>query len=104
MRKHILLLTLFGALFALPAVAAEPTAEVPDVGIVAEAPAPTVTISGSRLRVQNGAGLTLEVYNVTGVRVFSAKITAGDQAWDLSLGRGCYIVKVGKTVRKISVL
>lgn len=104
MRKHILLLALAGILFTLPAVAAEPTSEVPEASIVAEAPAPTVTISGTRLRVQNGAGLTLEVYNVTGVRVFSAKITAGDQAWDLSLGRGCYIVKVGKTVRKISVL
>ncbi|MFC2455808.1 MAG: T9SS C-terminal target domain-containing protein, partial [Segatella salivae] len=43
------------------------------------------------------------IYNVTGVCVMSMRVDSNDKRFDLNLHRGCYIVKVGKTVRKISV-
>lgn len=60
-------------------------------------------ISGSTIRVTEAAGQTLYVYNVAGVVVQSFRVDGQDRHYDLNLPKGCYIVKVGKTVRKISV-
>lgn len=63
-----------------------------------------IMVKGSDIRVQNANGLTLEVYNITGVKVASYKIDSGDKTVALNLGKGCYIVKVGTLARKISIL
>lgn len=55
------------------------------------------------LHVTGASGQTLYVYNVTGVRVMSIKVDGSDRSYNLNLPKGCYIVKVGKTVRKISI-
>lgn len=55
------------------------------------------------IHVTGGNGQTLHVYNVAGVLVKSVKIDSADKRLELNLPKGCYIVKVGKTVRKISV-
>lgn len=55
------------------------------------------------LHVTGAAGLDLKVYNVTGVLVKSLRVDSDDKRYDLNLPKGCYIVKVGKTVRKISI-
>ena len=47
------------------------------------------------VRVQDAESQRLEVYNVLGVRVDS-----NDKTFTLGLQRGCYILKVGKVVRK----
>lgn len=62
-----------------------------------------IFFDGSTLRVVNAAGLNLYVYNITGVRVMSVKVEGEDKSFKLNLQRGCYIVKVGNVVRKISV-
>lgn len=59
--------------------------------------------SESVLRVTGAAGETLYIYNVTGVRVMSVKVDGADKSYNLNLPKGCYIVKVGKMVRKISI-
>lgn len=65
---------------------------------------PSVTVvEGSQLRVTNGNGQTLRVYNVTGVQVRVFKVDGMDKCYDLNLPKGCYIIKIGKTVRKISI-
>ena len=54
--------------------------------------------------------MTLEVYNVTGVRIMNVKIDSYDKVIDLALAKGCYIVKIenqAKTktfVRKVTIL
>lgn len=64
----------------------------------------TVSVSGEGvLRVTGASGQTLYVYNITGVRVLSVKVDGSDKSYNLNLSKGCYIVKVGKTVRKISI-
>lgn len=55
------------------------------------------------LHIIGGNGLTMEVYNVAGVRVMNAKVDGAEKIFDLSLPKGCYIVKVGKIARKISI-
>ncbi len=63
----------------------------------------TVSVSGSILRVTGGDGEVLHIYNVTGVRVMSIRVDGYDKSYSLNLPKGCYIVKIGKTVRKITI-
>ena len=63
----------------------------------------TISVNGSKIRVTGANGCTLSVYNVTGVRVMSVKIDSADKQYDLDLPKGCYILQIGKTVRKISI-
>ncbi|MCD8296761.1 MAG: T9SS type A sorting domain-containing protein [Prevotella sp.] len=62
-----------------------------------------VSVNASKLHVVGANGETLYIYNVAGVCVMSIKVDSTDRYYDLNLSRGCYIVKVGKTVRKISI-
>lgn len=61
-------------------------------------------VNGNSIRVQNAQGATMEIYNVTGVKVATHKIDSADKTISPNLSRGCYIVKIGKTVRKVSIL
>lgn len=63
----------------------------------------TVTLTASRLHVTNAYCQTLQIFNVAGMCVMSIKVDSPDRNYDLSLPKGCYIVKVGTYVRKISV-
>ena len=62
-----------------------------------------ISFSQNILRITGGVGQVVYIYNVTGVCVMSMRVDSNDKRFDLNLYRGCYIVKVGKTVRKISV-
>ena len=57
----------------------------------------------STLHVVNANGQTLEIYNVLGVKVMNIKIEGNDKKYELNLPKGCYIVKIGKLARKISI-
>lgn len=63
----------------------------------------SIVYSSSILRVTGAEGEVMQVYNVAGVRVMSVKVEGADKSYELSLPKGCYIVKVGKYVRKISI-
>lgn len=64
----------------------------------------TIAVSNEGvLHVTGATGLTLYIYNITGVRVMSVKVDGADKNYNLNLSKGCYIVKVGKMVRKISI-
>lgn len=63
----------------------------------------SITVSSSSLHVVGANGLTLYIYNVTGMQVLSLKVDGLDRRFDINLPKGCYIVKVGKAVRKISI-
>ncbi len=63
----------------------------------------TISVSESTLRVTGASGMTLCVYNVAGVHVQSFRVDGPDRRYELNLPKGCYIVKVGKVVRKISI-
>ena len=63
----------------------------------------TITLIESTLHVTGASGEMLHIYNVAGVRVMSVRIEGADKRIELGLPKGCYIVEVGKVVRKISV-
>ena len=62
-----------------------------------------ITINESTLHVTGANGQMLYIYNVAGVRVMSIKVEGVDKRYELNLPKGCYIVKVAKVVRKISI-
>jgi hypothetical protein len=77
----------------LPAATEQPT-EVSRVQISVNEQ--TVTVSGAQ-------GETLEVVSLTGKVVKTIAIDSPAQRIELNLPKGCYILKVGKVVRKISI-
>lgn len=55
------------------------------------------------LRIIGANGLDAKIYNLAGVCVLSFKVEGNDRHYDLNVRKGCYIVKVGATARKIFV-
>lgn len=64
---------------------------------------PKIVVYESTVHVSGANGETLQVFNVTGVSVARVKIDSADKHIDLNLQKGCYILKVGKVVRKIYI-
>lgn len=108
---HYILRTLFSLIvIATPAVAiASPatlttTPEITEIETVIDEPGETsIELHGNMLHIQNAQGLALEVYDITGKRVLMARIDSNDKKISLNLGKGCYIVRVGKITRKIAI-
>ena len=63
----------------------------------------SLVVRGNSLQVQHAQGAMLEVFDITGKCVYSQRIDSQDKTVHLSLGKGCYIVRVGKVTRKISL-
>jgi hypothetical protein len=63
----------------------------------------SISIEGNRVQIQGASGMTLEVVSLTGRHVASFKIDSSSQRIELNIPKGCYILKVGKVVRKVTV-
>jgi hypothetical protein len=102
MKKSLLIFSMFLTLmFAVPSIVTAVTVapgieEFVDEDI-------TITISGNTVTVNGGQGKTLEVVSLTGRCVMSEKIESPAQKIELNVPKGCYILKIGKVVRKVSV-
>jgi hypothetical protein len=102
-RKKILISTAFALMaVATPALAANMLLEM-GVAEQIEEQAPTISVEGNTVNVQNASGMSLEVVSLTGKAVATHKIEGPAQRIELNLPKGCYILKVGKVVRKITV-
>lgn len=62
-----------------------------------------VSYSSSVLRITGAEGEILQIYNVAGIRVMNVRVESADKRFEINLPKGCYIIKIGKYVRKISV-
>ncbi|MBR1449490.1 MAG: T9SS type A sorting domain-containing protein [Prevotella sp.] len=103
MQKKILLFVAAGMLtFSAPAMAMNMVSEM-GVAEQIEENAPVITVHGSSVSVNGGNGETLEIVSLTGKAVASYKIEYPNQRFELNLPKGCYILKVGKTVRKVTI-
>ena len=100
--KKILILALASMLMAAPVVAA-PMVEELGIAEQIDETAPTINVDGRIVSVVGAQGMTLEVVSLTGRAVASYKIDGPAQRLELNLPKGCYILKVGKTVRKVTV-
>ncbi|MBR1933701.1 MAG: T9SS type A sorting domain-containing protein [Prevotella sp.] len=63
----------------------------------------SINVDGNSVRVSGAQGMTLEVVSLTGRHVASYKIESPAQLVELNIPKGCYILKVGKIVRKITI-
>lgn len=94
---------LFIALMIAVLMPVEAAAE-PSIVIIEQEQTPVVVMEGEQtVRVQNANGQVMYVYNVTGVCVQTIRIEGQDKRIELNYPKGCYIIKIGKTVRKVSV-
>lgn len=64
---------------------------------------PVIGVEGDVVTIQWASGMTLEVVSLTGRAIASYKIESPSQRIELNLPKGCYILKVGKVVRKVTV-
>lgn len=63
----------------------------------------TISFSQGSIYVSGGEGMILEVVSLTGKKVLEQQIDSPSQKFELNIPKGCYIVKVGKVVRKVSI-
>ena len=60
--------------------------------------------AGSKIVVENApAGSKLEVYSVVGIRVKEIPMKQPSGEYTVDLAKGYYIVRIGDTVRKVSI-
>lgn len=62
-----------------------------------------VAVEGQTVSVTGAQGKELIVVSLTGRQVMKVMIENAAQRIDLNIPKGCYILKVGKVVRKIQV-
>ena len=87
------------------AVPAKATPMVMELGVAEQIDEqePQLNVNGNTVNVQGAAGLTLEVVSLTGRAVATYRIESPAQRIELNLPKGCYILKVGKVARKVTV-
>lgn len=62
-----------------------------------------VSVEGQTAYVTGAQGKELIVVSLTGRQLLKVKIDGAAQRIELNIPKGCYILKVGKVVRKIQV-
>lgn len=62
-----------------------------------------LTIKDGNVHIVGANGEVMEIFNLTGAKVATIRIDSADKSFALNLPKGCYLIKVGKVVRKISV-
>ena len=103
MTKRLLTLVFSAALALTPAIvlgANDASVEKVEQGLSEEV---TITVNGQTVTIGGAQGETLEVISLTGRRVLAVKIESPSQRVELNVPKGCYILKVGKVVRKVSL-
>lgn len=62
-----------------------------------------IVMEQSSIRVTGATGKTLEIVSLTGRPVATIKIESPSQRVELNLPKGCYILKIEKLVRKVTI-
>jgi hypothetical protein len=63
----------------------------------------TISLRDRTVYVTGAEGQTLEVVSLTGRHVAKYNIENASQRIDLNVPKGCYILKVGKVMRKVTL-
>ncbi len=100
-RLHILFMAMF-MLSSVPAttMAADAEMAAAEQSIDEEV---SITVNGQWVCISGAQGQTLEVVSLTGRRVMTVKIESPAQRVELNVPKGCYILKIGKVVRKVAI-
>jgi len=105
MRKKLLIFTgLISMTIAVSMYAAAPM--IMELGVaeqVEQEKMISLSVEGNVVQVTGATGMVLEVVSLTGRQVATYKIDSPAQRIELSVPKGCYILKVGKVVRKVTI-
>ena len=63
----------------------------------------SLSVEGNALVVKGAEGQVLEVISLTGRKLAEYPIESPAQRVELNLAKGCYVLKVGKVVRKVAI-
>lgn len=100
MRKYILLIAVLLAAAGMPTTMAYAT-EAPAVEVNIENDYDISTV-GRDIRIRGAEGTVANIYSVTGRKVGSYNIDSPDKRITMP-EKGCYIIKIGKVVRKVTI-
>lgn len=101
MRKNLLIISMM-AFLAVPAVAT--TTMVMERGVAEMIDEPiALSVDGNAVTVTGAQGQKLIVVSLTGRQVAEYQIDSPAQRIELNLTKGCYVLKVGNVVRKVSI-
>ena len=107
MRKRLLIFTgLLSMTIAVSVYATAPMMMAMEMGVaeqVEQEKMISLSVEGNVVHVTGASGLVLEVVSLTGRQVASYKVDSPAQRIELSVPKGCYILKVGKVVRKVTI-
>jgi type 1 fimbria pilin len=98
--KKILLIILPMMLVFAPTFAMEMT---DNDGIETSISTVNITVSGNTVRISGTNGEDIEIFNLTGTKVTTIKTDTTGKTYTVNLQKGCYLLKIGKVVRKISI-
>ena len=103
MTKRLLILPLMGILLlSVPISMVAASAEAFSIEQTIEEEI-TISVNGQGVVINGAQGQTLEVVSLTGRRVMTLKIESPAQRVELNVPKGCYILKIGKVVRKVAI-
>ena len=105
MIKRLLNISLFVAcLFMLPLTAQAVPVESLGIEQIDEKNDVQINVNRSVVHITGAEGQVMEVISLTGRHVMSVRIESPAQRIELTnIPKGCYIIKVGKVVRKILI-
>jgi hypothetical protein len=63
----------------------------------------SIEVKGQTVYVNGAQGQLMEIVSLTGRRLTTVKIESPSQKIELNVPKGCYILKIGKVVRKVSI-
>lgn len=98
--KKFYIITLTLAMASAPlTIMAEPASD----GIEMSVSGISLSIKDGNVHIVGANGEVMEIFNLTGAKVATVRIDSNDKTFALNLQKGCYLIKVGKIVRKISI-
>jgi len=99
MKKFYIITLTLAMAFAPLTIMAEPASD----GIEMSVSGISLSIKDGNVHIVGANGEVMEIFNLTGTKVATVRIDSNDKTFALNLQKGCYLIKVGKIVRKISV-
>lgn len=104
MRNNIFVIILTAALALAPCVTSMASEnDLQAAALAADESKPAIVVGQNCVTIVGAAGKTMEVVSLTGKPMMTITIESQSQRVELNFPRGCYIVKVGNVVRKVSV-
>ncbi len=99
MKKFYIITLTLAMAFAPLTIMAEPASD----GIEMSISGISLSIKDGNVHIVGANGEVMEIFNLTGAKVATVRIDSNDKTFALNLQKGCYLIKVGKIVRKISI-